>query len=93
MSETIHVGHLQVDSPWGNAGGVAMQLPELHVVSSGGVTTGQELDKRLSNPLISNVVAGAGTTFYHESGDWRRDTDKLLRTFAAPRRREQPGAT
>jgi len=54
----------------------------LDVVSSGGITNGYELRRRLGNDREHMAVAGAGTTFYYESGDWEQDTDRLLWEFA-----------
>lgn len=50
----------------------------LDVISSGGITHGKELHRRLAWRRNGNVVAGAGTTFFYESGDWRHDVDKLI---------------
>ena len=82
-------GPATAQEAWGQAFGTALLAHDLGIVSSGGITTGQELNKRLTkNPLVQNIVAGAGTTFFHESGDWKRDTDKLLRAYASPRGKE-----
>ncbi len=52
---------------------------DYQVVSSSGITTAQELYTRLDfSHATKNIVAGAGTTFFHESGDWKHDVDKLL---------------
>jgi dihydroorotate dehydrogenase len=57
----------------------------LSVVSSGGINDGQELSRRLRSPLARTsghlATAGAGTTFFYESGDWEHDVDKLLWEF------------
>jgi dihydroorotate dehydrogenase len=47
----------------------------IDIVSSGGITTGKELAFRLA---ANGAAAGAGTTFFYESGDWKHDVDKLL---------------
>ena len=46
----------------------------IDVVSSGGIMTSRELKRRLD----LGAVAGAGTTFFYQSPDWRYDTDRLL---------------
>lgn len=51
------------------------------VVSSGGIVNGKELHKRMysPDPKVGHIaVAGAATTFFYESGDWRHDVDKLI---------------
>jgi len=35
--DTINIGHLEVESPWGNAGGVAKQIEDVHALSQTGV--------------------------------------------------------
>jgi dihydroorotate dehydrogenase (fumarate) len=50
----------------------------IDVVSSGGIVNGKELRYRLDS---ASAVAGAGTTFFYESGDWEHDVDKLLWEF------------
>lgn len=52
------------------------------VVSCSGIMTGEELYKRIGHSLTPNVVAGAGTTFFYQSGDWRHDVDMLLNDYA-----------
>lgn len=54
----------------------------LDVVSSGGITNGHELRRRIEGDGNRLAVAGAGTTFYYESGDWEHDTDRLLRQYS-----------
>lgn len=51
---------------------------KVDVVSSGGIMHGTELGRRLG----VGAVAGAGTTFFYESADWQRDTDRLLHQLA-----------
>ncbi|MGI9027963.1 MAG: hypothetical protein ACR2FM_03955 [Candidatus Saccharimonadales bacterium] len=51
----------------------------IDVVSSGGITTGKELAHRMN---VNRASAGAGTTFFYESGDWKHDVDKLLWEFS-----------
>lgn len=58
----------------------ALHKKEISVVSSGGITTGKALKRRLQYFLAD---AGAGTTFFYESGDWKEDTDRLLREFSS----------
>lgn len=48
------------------------------IVSSSSIMTGQDLLTRMR----LGAVAGAGTTFYYESSDWKEDTDRLLHDFA-----------
>jgi hypothetical protein len=48
------------------------------VVSSSGIMDGNELRYRISS---TGATAGAGTTFFYESGDWEHDVDKLLWEF------------
>ncbi|MDB5164715.1 MAG: dihydroorotate oxidase catalytic subunit [Candidatus Saccharibacteria bacterium] len=52
----------------------------IDVISSSGITTGQELRTRLA----LGAVAGAGTTFFYESAEegWSEATDRLLRQFS-----------
>lgn len=52
----------------------------LPVVSSGGIMTGKELAWRMGTRRLG-AVAGCGTTFFYESGDWEHDVDKLLWEF------------
>lgn len=52
---------------------------KVDVVSSAGIMTGQELSRRRK----LGAVAGAGTTFYYESADWRWDTRRLLESFVS----------
>lgn len=55
-------------------------FPEISVVSSSGITTAHELQRRLD----IGAVAGAGTTFFHEPVDgWAEDTHRLLSDFAS----------
>jgi dihydroorotate dehydrogenase len=80
---------LQVPGGLGGVSGPAMAIPAamqtqwaveslwkcgIDVVSSSGIRTARELDRRLA----LGAVAGAGTTFYYESPDWQGDTDRLL---------------
>lgn len=59
---------------------VALKSSFTDVVSSGSITTGRELDVRLS----LDAVAGAGTTFFYESQNgWKEDVDRLLSEFAS----------
>lgn len=52
---------------------------KIDIVSSAGITSGQELSKRLR----LGAVAGAGTTLYYESAEegWSEATDRLLRQY------------
>jgi dihydroorotate dehydrogenase (fumarate) len=56
----------------------SLRNSDISVVSSGGITNGEELAKRMG---YSEADAGAGTTFFYESGDWEHDVDKLLWEF------------
>ncbi len=55
---------------------------KLDVVSSGGIMNGRELKERMyisyGRRLRKNAVAGAGTTFFYQSEDWKHDVDKLI---------------
>lgn len=48
------------------------------VVSSGGIMSGRDLSHSMA---VGGAVAGAGTTFFYRSGDWRHDVDRLLREY------------
>jgi len=84
---------LEVPGGLGGLSGPAMAIPaaeqtqwavealwrsKIDVVSSSGIVTGKELERR----LVLGAVAGAGTTFYYESPDWQGDTDRLLHELA-----------
>jgi dihydroorotate dehydrogenase len=68
---------------WDQAFGMSLR-GTYDVVCSGGITTGEDLYKSIGRRVMSsNIVAGAGTTFFYQSGDWRHDVDKLIHSFIA----------
>lgn len=50
----------------------------IDTVISGSIVDGKTLAERFRE---NQIVAGAGTTFFYESGDWEHDVDKLLWEF------------
>jgi dihydroorotate dehydrogenase len=50
----------------------------LDIVMSGSIVDGATLNRRVNE---NQLAAGAGTTFFYESGDWKHDVDKLIWEF------------
>lgn len=74
-------GPITLERSWRQAARLAMLLPEVNIVMSGGITKGSELKKRIGGSVLPNIVAASGTTFFYQSEDWSYDVDQLLSEF------------
>lgn len=77
MAFTGHLGHLEIESPWGNAGGVAKTLDEVEQMARTGVGW-IEAGSYTLEPRIGNSPNGE-RTYYHDA-----ETEETYNSLGMP---------